>query len=436
MKKLLKNLLAAFLFVGILASCETTDPLIEEAQINIFTQNFDSAQATLDRSIAQNPTKGLPHYYKALAYAEEARTIQPPSDRKETYRNFRSSIKTSEELFAAQTEDVPTEAEETQDLIYNTWGFEHNMAIEYVNNDSLSATVSNPYDYSAYHLENAVIINPDSVLSWNILAQIYGLNEEYEPAIDALKKAMSLDDNPDSDDYRNLSVYYRQTNQPEKAVSTLEAGIEAYPDSVVLVQNLADAYMQTGQRDESIAIIEDLIETDPNNAQYRLALGTQLLQITSEMSETISVNYDQIYVLNTESNDLSAEQIKSKTDSLTRINENITEELDELTLQAEEQLLRASELRPEDAAVYNFLGINFQNKAAALFEKRNFTTNDELSMQYDEQAKAELNKALEYYKTATELDPDNTNYWETLSRVYLQLDMQEEAEEAMQKAGM
>lgn len=87
-------------------------------------------------------------------------------------------------------------------------------------------------------------------------------------------------------------------------------------------------------------------------------------------------------------------------------------------------------------AIYNFLGINFQNKAAAFFEKRNFTTDDELSLEYDAQAKAELNKAMEYYEKAAELDPDNTNYWEALSRIYLQLDMQEEAEEAMQKAGM
>lgn len=436
MKKLLTNLLAAFLFVGILASCETTDPLIEEAQINIFTQNFDSAQAVLDRSIAQNPTKGLPHYYKAFAYAEEARTIQPVSDRKETYRNFRSSIETAEELFAAQTEDVPTEAEETQDLIYNTWGFEHNMAIEFVNNDSLRATVSNPLDISVDHLENAVIINPDSVLSWNILAQVHGLNEDYESGIEALITAMSLTDNPSSEDYLRLGVYYRQTDQNENAVSILEEGSAAYPDSVALIQNLADAYMQTGQRDQSIEIIEDLIATDPDNAQYRLALGTQLLQITSEMSETISANYDQIYVLNTEDNDLTAAEIKSKTDSLTQVNDRITNEMDELTLQAEDQLLRAADLRPDDPAIYNFLGINFQNKAAAFFEKRNFTTDDELSLEYDAQAKAELNKAMEYYEKAAELDPDNTNYWEALSRIYLQLDMQEEAEEAMQKAGM
>lgn len=435
MKKLLKNLLAAFLFVGILASCETSNPLVEQAQINIFTQNFDSAHAALDRSIKQNPNNGLPYYYKALAYAEEARTIRPVSDRKETYRNFRSSINNAEELFASQ-EDAPSEAEETQDLVFNTWGYEHNMAIEYVSDDSLSATVPNPYEVSAAHLENAVIINPDSVLSWSTLAQVYQMNEDFESAIEALSKAMSLTENPRSDDYLRLGLFYRRVGENENAVSTLEEGVEAYPDSVDLIQNLADAYMQTGRRDQSIEIIEDLIDTDPENAQYRLALGTQLLQITSEMSETVSNNYDQIYEVNSRDSDLTAQQARSKTDSLTQVIESITEQLNTLTAQAEEQLLRAAELRPEDPTIYNFLGINFQNKAAALFEKRNFTTDDELSNQYDTQAKAELTKAMEYYEKAAELDPDNTRYWETLSRVYLQLDMQEKAEEAMQKAGM
>ena len=48
----------------------------------------------------------------------------------------------------------------------------------------------------------------------------------------------------------------------------------------------------------------------------------------------------------------------------------------------------------------------------------------------------EAEAAMENYERAAELDPDNTNYWESLFRIYTSLGMLEEAEAAMEKAGM
>lgn len=437
MKKLFRHLLTAFLFVGILASCESTDPLIEEAQKNIFTQNYDSALAVLDRSIAQNPNSGVPYYYKAMTYAEQARGIEPAADRKENYQNFRESAVTARELFA-EMEEQPSEAESVTPLVLNTWGFEHNAAIEYVNDDSVKNSVPNPFETAVNHLENAVIINPDSVLSWAILAQVAGLAENYEKAAEAQKQAMELKGQPEADDYLRLGVYQRNLNDIDGALATMEEGVEQYPDSVMLVQNLADVYMTAGQRDKSIATIETLIERDPENAQYRLALGTQLLQATTEISEQITENYDEVYDLNSErrNNPGKAEAIGSSIDSLLALNQELTNEMDELSARAQEELNKVVELRPDDAKAYEYLAISYSNKAAALYEERNFTTDNELASKLDEQAKAQLKKALENYEKAVEIDPDNSQYWQSLSRIYVQLDMQEKAEEAMEKAGM
>ncbi|WP_421773996.1 tetratricopeptide repeat protein [Gracilimonas sp.] len=437
MKKLLRNLLSAVLFVGILASCETTDPLIEEAQKNIFTQNYDSALAVLDRSIRNNPESGLPYYYKAMTYKEKAKTIPQPNERKGTYENFRESAVTAREKFAAQ-EEVPSEAGDVDNLILSTWGFEHNKAIEYVNDDSLKATVEEPIKVAVAHLENAVIINPDSTLSWDILAQVQSLDGNYSGAIEALNTSMEMKGNPPSEDYLRLGTYYRESEQPEEAISVLENGVESYPDSVQLVQVLADVYMQAGQRDKSIETIEALIERDPDNAQYHLALGTQLLQATTEISESITSNYDDIYDLGTElrNNRNRADAINASIDSLVSVNEELTSEMNELSDRAESELIRVTELRPEDPKAYQYLGISFTNKAAALYEKRNFTQDNELASELDKQAKEELREAMKYYEKAVELEPDNTANWQSLSRIYVQLDMQEKAAEAMDKAGM
>lgn len=438
MKKLLSNLLAVLVIAGIMAGCETPDPLIQEAQKNIFTQNYDSALAILDRSIEQNPESGIPYFYKGMTYAEMARTISPVEDRKPVYKDFRENMVTAREKFETM-EETPSEAEDVTPWILDTWGREHNQSIEYVNNDSLKATVEEPLNIAVSHLENAVIINPDSTLSWDILAQVQYMNGNYAGAIKAMKSTMELKDPPPADDFFKLGVYYSQNDQNEKAIDTYTKGLEIYPDSVNLVQNLADAYMQSGEREKSISTIEDLIEQDPENPQYRLALATQLLQGSTEISDAISTNYELIYDLDRESRDASAnrrKEIGNEIDSLFALNDDLHEDMIELSDRAETELLKVAEQRPEDDNVYNFLGIAYQNRYAILFEKRNITADNELANEYDQQAKEELRQAMEYYEKAAELDPDNTQYWDVLSRIYVTLDMQEKAEEALEKAGM
>jgi tetratricopeptide (TPR) repeat protein len=437
MKKLLRNLLTATLFVGILASCETSDPLIEEAQKNIFTQNFDSALSVLDRSIQKNPESGLPYYYKAMAYAERAVTIPEADQRKPDYKNFRSSIVKARELFDAQ-EKAPSEAEDVPNLIFNTWGYEHNQAIEYVNNDSVRATVEKPLQVAIAHLENAVIINPDSTLSWNILAQVRGIAGDYKGAIEALNTAMGMVSPAPANDYLRLGIYYGNLGQPEKATKALEEGLELYPDSIKIVQNLADAYMKAGHRDKSIQTIQNLIKTDPQNAQYHLALGTQLLQATSDIATEISDDYDEVYEIKTQlrKNPKNKKALNARLDSLEAAIEKQNEVINKLSKTAAQELTTVTELRPNDDLAYNYLGITYQNKYAALFEKRNNTDDNDLANKYDKQAKEELRKAMKYFEKAAEINPDKKEYWDVLSRIYTTLDMQKKAKEALDKAGM
>jgi len=104
--------------------------------------------------------------------------------------------------------------------------------------------------------------------------------------------------------------------------------------------------------------------------------------------------------------------------------------------QAEEELTQVTELDANNAQAYEYLGISYQNKASVLYQKRNFTQDNELATQLDEQAKEIIRQAMTAYEKSAELNPDNQRVWQSLSRVYLQLDMQEKAEEAMNKAGM
>ncbi|MDR9417921.1 tetratricopeptide repeat protein [Gracilimonas sp.] len=438
MKKLLSIIIPSILLAGVLTSCNSTSPIIEEAQLNIYTQNFDSAYASLDRYIEQNPDNGLGYYYKALANSEHGFTIQPPSDRKPIYRDFRENITTSRDLFS-QMEEAPSESGEVDNLVLNTWGREHNAALPYAIDDSVMATVDEPLKRAVAHLENAVIINPDSTLSYDVLSQIHFMDNNYEAAAEVLEQSMELKDPPPAEDYDRISVYYAQSGNPEKAVDILETGLELYPDSVSLTQKLADNYMNVGERGKAIDVLEGLIEDDPQNAQYRLVLGTVLLSITESLTSSISDKYEEIYDLKNQMRNASDEEAENIEQQLAEIQEEIdneTEEINGLNDRAEEALMETIRLRPNDEQAHNALGVLYQNKAALIFAERNNADDLERVNELDEIANGFLTDAMEYYEKTVELNPENMGAWQSLYSVYINLDMPEKAQEAQEKLGM
>lgn len=438
MKKLLRNLIPVFLFFGILTGCESTDPIIDEAQLNIYTQNFDSAYASLDRYIEQNPDNGIGYYYKALAYSQEGPTIEPPSDRKPVYRNFRESIVTARELFA-DAEEKPDEADEVDNLVLSTWGFEHNASLDYATNDSVMASVDEPLKIAIAHLENAIIINPDSTLSYDVLAQIHFMDDNFEKAADVLAESMELKDPPPAEDYDNIGYFYIQAGETENAIEILNEGLEVYPDSISLVQKLVDGYMVAGNTDMAVSTLKDLIDRDPENPQYRLVLGTALLAETEDMTNEISDLYDQIYDLKNELRNASgseANDIEAQIEDLENQIQNKIEETNELNSLAESELKTTVELRPDDANAYNALGVLYQNQGAIYFNQRNYSDDMEEVNRFDEQAKELYRMAMENYEKTVELNPENRNAWQSLANIYITLDMQDKYEEAIEKAGM
>jgi len=219
----------------------------------------------------------------------------------------------------------------------------------------------------------------------------------------------------------------------------LMEGIEMYPDSVFLVQKLADTYMNLGNNQESIKVIESLIERDPQNPQYHLVLGTQVYIMASEIDDKVSAEYDKIFELERELRNLNGAEKRATEKKIADSRKEIAQESarsDELTERAINELKLVIELRPEDATTFNSLGIIYQNRASSLFDKRNATTDNDEAARIDTEAKEKLRTAMGYYEKATELEPENQEYWKSLFQVYTLLGMNDKAEAAMEKAGM
>lgn len=419
-------------------ACETTDPLVNDVQVDLVTGNYDAALETVDTALAQDSSNYIAHYYKGVILSSQAFEMQPPSSRLPVYENARSSFDTAKSLMQEQPE-TPGELEELNNSIVSFWADEYNMGVNIQNDDSLFNATEDPYRTSLAHLENAATINPDSSMTFQVISSTHFQLDQVDEAIESYEKAMSLLDQPAPEDYEYLISLYLYQNQYDEAIELSEEARELYPDETMFVQFLADAYIQAGERDRAISLVEELIENDPENPQYRRVLGTQVYQSVERISNEVSTLYEELFELRQAERNQSGqelEQTQSEMEALQSEIESKEQEIDELSEISIREMTRVVELVPDDESANFILGIIYQNRAANLFERRNNTTDNQMANEYDTRAKENLEQARQYYERAAEINPENPENWQSLFQVYTALGMEEEAEEAMQKAGM
>lgn len=432
-----KPFLLIFAVVGLLWACETTDPLINDVQLSLITGDFDEALAVTEAAIEADSLNYTAHYYKGIVLASQAEEMEIASDRRPYYERAKSSFDTARGLMENQ-EETPDELEELLNTIVSFWADEYNMGVNIQNDDSLFNATPDPYQVSLAHFHNAATINPDSAMTYQVLSSTYFQLDEIENAISTYETAVSLMDQPLVDDYEYLISLYLYNNQYDEALEYSHKALEEHPNETIFVQFLADAYIQQGERDQAIELIQGLIENEPENPQYRRVLGTQVYQSVDRMINRVSDLYEEHFDLRQAARNQSGDQLAETEAQIETLEVQIDEietEIDDLTQISIREMIRVTELEPESEDAFFILGIIYQNRAANLFERRNNTTDNQQAQQYDERARENLEEALIYYERAAEINPDNPENWQSLFQVYTNLGMEEEAEDAMRRAG-
>jgi tetratricopeptide (TPR) repeat protein len=430
-------LLIACLLSGFVMSCSSSSPLVDEAESNLKNENYDAALAAANKSIQQNPQNALGYYYKGAALGQKGQAQESPSEAEQYYKQMKEAFEKAREV-ASNAEEAPDEIERIPAIVNSIWRTEHNTAYELATNDSLMQAKQNPLDLAVSHLNNATIIQPDSSLSFEVLAQVNNMREEYGEAAEAQERVIEINSNPQAKSYLVLAQYYRLDDQPKKAIEVLENAKEKFPSNTQLVEVLADSYSQMGESEKAIETVERLVGVDPENPQYRLSLGTQIYQSALELQSGYDENIDKIFDLQQKMRSAQGQQkeeLQNELNSVKKENEELLQEINSLTDRAITELNATIKNRPDDPVAHNTLGIIYQNKAAVIFDKRNFANDSEEVKALDEQAKELLRKAMTHYEKAAELDPENQNYWRSLFQVYTALGMDEKAAEAEKKAG-
>lgn len=439
LKKNLPYLLITLL-LGLMIGCSSTNPLADKAKSNIEKQDYQAALDAANNSIEKYPNDPLGYYYKGVALGDLADDMDDPSKSADLYKQMNDAFSTAKSM-ADTLKKKPGELDRIDAVRNALWQSEHNRAVNLVTDDSLKQTVQDPVKKSIQHLENATTIQPDSSLSWNVLAQVAQMGQDYQKAADAKSHYISMvpDTTVKPKDYMQLASYYYQLKDQQKVLEVFEKAQERYPNNEDIVSNLADAYNRVGQPDKAISTVEKLVNQNPENPQYHLVLGTQIYQKALTFNDSLSSNSDQILQLQQKLKNASGSQKKQLQDEIDKLesqNQELQSKVDDLTDRAEDELKTTLKYRPKDDKAYNTLGIMYQNKAKAMFDKRNRTADNEKAAQLDKQGKDLLREAMNYYEHAAQIKPDNKDYWRSLFSIYTALGMDKKAQEAMKKAGM
>ena len=432
-----KLFLLLFAFAGFLWSCESTSPLVNEVQLSLVTGNFEAALETVNTAIEEDPNNHIAHFYKGVVLSSQAESFENPSEREEYYARAKESYDTARNLMQ-EMEETPAELEELNNTVVSYWADEYNMAVNIQNDDSLFNATEDPYRTSLAHLHNAVTINPDSAMTYQVLSSTHFQLEQIDQAITTYEQALDRMEEPEASDYEYLTSLYLYDSQYEKAITMAENALERFPGNSMFVQFMADAYIQSGERERAIEIVQDLINEDPDNPQYRRVLGTQIYQSVEELGNEASDMYEELFELRQEVRGLSGDEraeAEARIEELSQEIDEIEADIDELTQISVEQMQKVIELEPDSESANFILGIIYQNRAANLFERRNNTTDNAQANEYDTMARDVLRDALIYYERAAEINPDNPENWQSLFQVYTTLGMEEKAAEAMEKAG-
>jgi arylsulfatase A-like enzyme/cytochrome c-type biogenesis protein CcmH/NrfG len=129
--------------------------------------------------------------------------------------------------------------------------------------------------------------DPDNPRVYQSLGKIYQQKEDWAKAIDAFRKAVSL--NPrDVVSYFELSQSYSNRGMMEEAARAALATLEFRPDHLLSLRFLAYYYKSTKNITESILYLERALQVAPSNTNVRLDYGDALV-LAEEYERAIGI---------------------------------------------------------------------------------------------------------------------------------------------------
>ncbi|MFN2372448.1 MAG: tetratricopeptide repeat protein [Cyclonatronaceae bacterium] len=383
---------------GFFFGCKAPSDLTETRSL------FESGQLQLaadqaGHQVSRNPENAEGHYLYGQILMEIAAKAAPPV-RLPYYEKASHSLYRASELFGS-TE--PAKAQNALDLLINGWAAEMNRP-QTALNDSRSFD-QNELSEMIHHTSNAIALIPDSTAAFLARSEIYYYLSDPASAV------VTLEEIPvkNADIFERIGFFYSIDNHPVEAADAFEQAYQLDTENINVLFGLINTLVEAGMSGQAISRIGDLSLKNPANPLFPALEGTLRFDQT-----------DNWFMDRIDDQSIHAAGV-------------VAEGLAMLDL-AETVFRRASDRNDGDPDIHAAIGTFYLNAAGLLIDLTEIT--DESNDQALEQrVTSYLNNSIPHLRLVAEYEQD-PSFWLSLHQIYLYLGMDEEAEAALQNAGL
>lgn len=257
------------------------------------SQSSEELLAEAEQRKLANPSDPVAFHLEGIAYQRLARE-KAPDQREPDYTSMRNALNQALSLYRG-TSNAAAERISIQSTLENSWSYEHNSAAGLVSSDQ--GNNHQRLSMAAAHAHNAIVVVPDSLISFELLADIYARMGNIDQAIQVLRFADSTLTAHSPKLTESLGFLYYTKGEFEDAISYYERTLLAKRQSGIRPNEtdlsrgstlntwhgLINTYIAARQTDNAIASIDELLKIYPANQTYKRLLASQLIyKIASE----------------------------------------------------------------------------------------------------------------------------------------------------------
>lgn len=370
-------------------SCSTIQET-ESANSSDDESTLQQQISDINREISNNPEDVSLQAEKAQLLYRYSQTFSNPSNRNPIYLNMRDIANN----YSSNSET----SESVNNLLFDAWRSEEESAINLLQKDAEIRSDEEVARITS-HLENAITLIPDSLQAYNLLATTRYQHGNVNQAIEVLEQAEEQEDIYNPAIVEKLAYLYLESGDLVEAERRYRDLVEYDPEKLLYKHGLINVLILGNKHEETIQMLEDLSEEYPTRYAYQESLATELYYLFETQTET--------YLTDTSEKDLSAEDREDLTSLLSSVH-SIFETIQESLPTSEENIFRMA---------------SFYKKASERLGQ--LPAEDD---EFEEIRTEFMEYSLPLWERLAEINPDNLGYINNLYQVYLDLDMQEEAE--------
>lgn len=380
-------------------SCATFTSPLEKSEQNFEEENYEAALQYLNQYIRENPNNTNALLYKLRVLDESAKSFTSPSDRTGIYRDMKD---TNESIrFMDASEENMSEADSVIAIARNR---EQQNGIELLQQDESGAYDQN-FEEIIHHLENALILDSLNETLYNLKAITYYSHGDIDKALSTLETGIEILPEASDELIEKLAYFYLESGKIDNAIRSYKNLLENSPENQNYLHGLANSYILGNQHDNAIELLENLIREDPDNDLYKQTLASEILF-------DLNKNIEKALTEKKVTSNLTAERI---TLLYTKVED----------LNSERSVRQVSDFESS----HSVAGL-YKNSAFRIYELARFVSseNEDEADELRRVADNFLRSSLSVWENLAENNPENTDVVRNLYQVYMHLDMKENAD--------